>query len=578
MGNIGSRHASNVVDGFVLRLARIVDSVLRTINRKLSVLSSYFFSRVFGYDVVFSDELASPTYAAGAGASTATARRGDPLVCGPGNVCIVPASRIQQRLAEKKRRSERRKRAEAAAMGKEMLQRHKAANRRSEYSKVDSPPSSPITEKEKIIHSLGPVARAPPPRPEIERETAAERDRGKLWVLGNVQPTHTVRPQPKVAFYDTPAPASPHRRRRRGEHRRARDPTHARAASSRSHRGDQEGDPAAQVVQAAEPRHGCGHTHRGGGREGRDVRRRGSIWRAHDYAQVNGRWRQAIARSTPRASTRRCAVARTVAVGTFVPPSVCGRRCGADEQGQAAVAAVPPQAFARPPCRDLAAATCDGCVCGVAARLGRRDGRRRGRLGGGDLAAPLNRLDARQPDARAGTQIHRRHLAALVRLGVQPRAHRHRRQDARHQSRQGGKRQKRLEGPGEQGSHAAMPPPEERRPGSQVQFGRPGHGNCHRPRQGTHPRPHPRTRSAHAQIGRTKRIKPSLGLAPTQRKCIRPIHPLTARRIAPPHRFPLSSPGLQRHLPHSCRNNIRVHTRVKSIQSRITRPMFSMLV
>lgn len=209
MGNIGSRHASNVVDGFVLRLARIVDSVLRTINRKLSVLSSYFFSRVFGYDVVFSDELASPTYAAGAGASTATARRGDPLVCGPGNVCIVPASRIQQRLAEKKRRSERRKRAEAAAMGKEMLQRHKAANRRSEYSKVDSPPSSPITEKEKIIHSLGPVARAPPPRPEIERETAAERDRGKLWVLGNVQPTHTVRPQPKVAFYDTPAPASP---------------------------------------------------------------------------------------------------------------------------------------------------------------------------------------------------------------------------------------------------------------------------------------------------------------------------------------------------------------------------------
>ena len=106
MGNIGSRHASNVVDGFVLRLARIVDSVLRTINRKLSVLSSYFFSRVFGYDVVFSDELASPTYAAGAGASTATARRGDPLVCGPGNVCIVPASRIQQRLAEKKRRKQ----------------------------------------------------------------------------------------------------------------------------------------------------------------------------------------------------------------------------------------------------------------------------------------------------------------------------------------------------------------------------------------------------------------------------------------------------------------------------------------
>ncbi|SPO27039.1 uncharacterized protein UTRI_10500_B [Ustilago trichophora] len=191
MGNISSRQATNLIDGFVLRLARTIDSILRTINRKLSTISSFFFSRVFGYDVVFTDD--SAPCAPHGGTS------GDPaqgLMC-QGNVCIVPASRIQQRQMEKKRRSERRRRAEAAALGEGLLRKH---HREKEgggglYAKVGSVPSSPVVEKDRdrqrIMESLGPVARAPAPRPVEERETVGERERGKLWVMGNVQPRNT---------------------------------------------------------------------------------------------------------------------------------------------------------------------------------------------------------------------------------------------------------------------------------------------------------------------------------------------------------------------------------------------------
>lgn len=182
MGGIISRHASNALDAFVLRVARLVDSVLRTINRRLSTFSSYFFSRVFGYDVVVLDDAPpSPT------SIDPSYRRGD-LVCAPGGVCIVPASRIQQRELDKRRRSERRKRAEAAAMGQDILCRHKDGLKAG-YAQVESMPSSPTVEEQRVKESLGEVARAPPRRPEWERETASERNRGKLWVMGNVAPS-----------------------------------------------------------------------------------------------------------------------------------------------------------------------------------------------------------------------------------------------------------------------------------------------------------------------------------------------------------------------------------------------------
>ncbi|TKY86206.1 hypothetical protein EX895_005031 [Sporisorium graminicola] len=200
MGNISSRQATNLIDGFVLRIARTVDAVLRTINRKLSLLSSYVFSRVFGYDVVISDTH-TPL-----GGNHALSRQ-DSIVCGPGNVCIVPASRVQQRQLEKKRRSERRKRAEAAALGEKLLHKHHG------YRKVEgaTPPSSPVSEaereRERVMQSLGRVATAPAPRPEAERETVGERERGKLWVMGNVQPTVHARGQ-KVSPPASPASAT----------------------------------------------------------------------------------------------------------------------------------------------------------------------------------------------------------------------------------------------------------------------------------------------------------------------------------------------------------------------------------
>lgn len=175
MGNVTSRQAETYVDGYLLRLARTLDSILRTFNRKLSLLSSFFFSRIFGYNLVVVDP-STPT---------AGLTRKDSLVC-TGNVCIVPASRTGVRQEEKRRRSERRRRAEAAALGEARL-------RKAGWGKVESGPNSPTTPTTmEVGESLGEVARAPAARSEVERETVGERERGKLWVMGNVQPASTV--------------------------------------------------------------------------------------------------------------------------------------------------------------------------------------------------------------------------------------------------------------------------------------------------------------------------------------------------------------------------------------------------
>lgn len=194
MGNISSRQAEISVDSFVLGLAHIIDSAFRRINRALSTFSSLFFSRIFGYDVVFVDT-SSP-------ASAALTRK-ESLVCGPGNVCIVPANRVQQRQLEKKRRSERRKRAEAAAMGDKLLHNHR-------YSIVNSVPNSPV--REDVHASLGQVAKAPVARPAEERETVSERERGKLWVMGNVAASHRSQPKTEVRINRlASSPLSPER-------------------------------------------------------------------------------------------------------------------------------------------------------------------------------------------------------------------------------------------------------------------------------------------------------------------------------------------------------------------------------
>ncbi|PWY97631.1 hypothetical protein BCV70DRAFT_213495 [Testicularia cyperi] len=162
MGIIFSRTFTNLIEDAVLRFARIIDSISRKINRGLSAVSSFFFSRIFGYDLVFADDAA----------------RAEPVICGPGNVCMIPASKLHMRQEDKRRKSERRKRAEAAALGRDMV-RHGETTR----------PNSPIDEKAAVMQSLGPVALAPPARPAHERETVAERDRGKLWVMGNINPS-----------------------------------------------------------------------------------------------------------------------------------------------------------------------------------------------------------------------------------------------------------------------------------------------------------------------------------------------------------------------------------------------------
>nr|CDI53256.1 putative protein [Melanopsichium pennsylvanicum 4] len=181
MGAVTSRQIINIIDCFVLSIARLVDRISRDINRKLSTLSSFFFSRVFGYDVVFAQDTCAHAH---------KSRVGEPLLC-QANVCIVPASSLEQRQAERKRRSERRKRAEAAALGEAMLRKHIQAKNGS--NSVESWRNSPVTEKrggkiimeekEKVMINLGAVAKPSSPRPVEERETVAERERGKLWVM-----------------------------------------------------------------------------------------------------------------------------------------------------------------------------------------------------------------------------------------------------------------------------------------------------------------------------------------------------------------------------------------------------------
>ncbi len=195
---------------------------------------------------------------------------GDPLVCGPGNVCIVPASRIQQRLAEKKapQRTPQARRSRSHGQGDAPAPQGRQQAQRVLESR--QPTQQPNHRKGKDHPQLGPRRKGAASQAR-DRARDSRREGPRKAVGARQCPAHTYSPssaQGGVLRYT--CACFTHRRRRRGEHRRARDPTHARAASSRSHRGDQEGDPAAQVVQAAEPRHGCGHTHRGGGREGRD--------------------------------------------------------------------------------------------------------------------------------------------------------------------------------------------------------------------------------------------------------------------------------------------------------------------
>lgn len=113
-------------------------------------------------------------------------------------ICYVPATRAhelakarsRERQDEMKKR--RKQRAEWAAAGldvrrmerEERVKKHRGPTQQ----EVDSE-AGEKDEKASLVDAtttLGEVARAPPPRPEEARQTAAEKDRGKLWIMGNM--------------------------------------------------------------------------------------------------------------------------------------------------------------------------------------------------------------------------------------------------------------------------------------------------------------------------------------------------------------------------------------------------------
>lgn len=74
----------------------------------------------------------------------------------------------------------------------------------------------PPAQAELVAQSLGEPARAPAPRSERERETAAERAKGQLWVMGNVAPAAKAPIEPVAAAPGVARPSPRGRQRAKG--------------------------------------------------------------------------------------------------------------------------------------------------------------------------------------------------------------------------------------------------------------------------------------------------------------------------------------------------------------------------
>ncbi|EPQ31990.1 uncharacterized protein PFL1_00188 [Pseudozyma flocculosa PF-1] len=173
MGLVCSRPISDFLEGGFLKGAELIDHLVRLTNRCFHGAVTVCFSAIFGRNSALVQErkhdqlyqLSSRTGSQGGGG-------------------LYTLAGGAQRLDEKKRRSERRRRAEAAALGV------KVTRKRSQRL---------------LRQSLGEPVRAPPPRPEAERETAREREKGRLWVMGNVAASAAV-----PLSLSSPPPPPPH--------------------------------------------------------------------------------------------------------------------------------------------------------------------------------------------------------------------------------------------------------------------------------------------------------------------------------------------------------------------------------
>ncbi|SPO35087.1 uncharacterized protein PSFLO_00558 [Pseudozyma flocculosa] len=191
MGLVCSRPISDFLEGGFLKGAELIDHLVRLTNRCFHGAVTVCFSAIFGRNSALVQErkhdqlyqLSSRTGSQGGGG-------------------LYTLAGGAQRLDEKKRRSERRRRAEAAALGVKVTRKRSVATHQG-YGRVSG--ADPDEQQRLLRQSLGEPVRAPPPRPEAERETAREREKGRLWVMGNVAASAAV-----PLSLSSPPPPPPH--------------------------------------------------------------------------------------------------------------------------------------------------------------------------------------------------------------------------------------------------------------------------------------------------------------------------------------------------------------------------------
>jgi hypothetical protein len=163
MGTTTSRPIVVGIESVLLQAAQFIDVAVHIIERILSTLFSLCVPSTLYRDY----PIDSPDHSPLAGR-------------------VKQHAQFKQRYEEKLKR--RKLRAEWAAAGLDVveMERQEQAKRKRQQQKAAI---QALNEKHRADEMLGPVPQAPLPRPENERETAAEKAQGKLHVMSNLSPT-----------------------------------------------------------------------------------------------------------------------------------------------------------------------------------------------------------------------------------------------------------------------------------------------------------------------------------------------------------------------------------------------------
>lgn len=177
MGTTTSRPILHGLESFLLQFAQVVECGIRYIERFISSLFTLCLPSTLYHEFQLDEGRQVP-------------------VCEDNRMCYSsssssPALKLKNNIHFKQRYEERLRRrklrAEWAAAGLDVveMERQEQAKRKRQQQKAAL---HQYNEKENAQEMLGQVAKAPLARPEHKRETLAEREKGKLWIMGNAPP------------------------------------------------------------------------------------------------------------------------------------------------------------------------------------------------------------------------------------------------------------------------------------------------------------------------------------------------------------------------------------------------------